>query len=370
LEASHPDLYAFTDSAAWNQAVAHAYKGIENGDTYAGFSRKISQLLGSLKDSHTVLNFSDLLDYQIGEMQHILPMKIFSDSTGMYVREDMTGLIPAGAEIVSVNGVSAEELTQGLRDFSCAEGFSPVGTTRVADAIFYEVAGLLLPISRYNSVVICRTDSAESDTINYKALNDKEFDVMREVYFMDPRKQINRDFYLKIDRKLGLGILKVGSFAPPDNKKYTRFLDRSFEMLSDEQIPNMVIDLRGNMGGSSANVEELTSYLIEDGYNTPSNIIARQSELARSRSNRFVMAFSRFILRTFYRGNEDLQAYLDAMSLDNGEQDTLYFHEPLVQKKDLVFKGNKFLMINGLTASAGVDMTHAFKKHRIGTIVG
>lgn len=370
LEYSHPDLFAFTDAQRWHEAVDTARRALSKGDTYAGFARRISRLLGMLRDSHTVLEFASLTEYQLAHNQPIMPLRVFSAPEGLYVREDLTGKLSPGTRIVSINGIPADTLYANLLDFSCAEGDSPVGTARVADAIFYQVAGLLIPVQRINEFVVVRPDSSTTDTVAYKALNSAEFDVVQDLIQSRPTKNVNNDFHLDIDRTNGLGVLRIGSFAPPDNRKFNHFLERSFTMLNKENIPNIVIDLRGNTGGSSGNVEELTSYLIEDGYNTPSNIIARQSDLARSRYNRFLMFFTRAAMRVVYRGNEDVQGYMDVMSLKNGEQDTVYFSKPLVKKTKFVFRGKKFLMINGLTASAGVDMTHAFKKHSIGTVVG
>ncbi len=370
LESAHPDLFAFADKDRWYDAVDETINALSKGDTYAGFARRISRLLGMLRDSHTVLEFSSLTEYQLAHNQPILPLRVFSDPGGLYVREDLTGKLSPGTRIVSINGIPADTVYAHLLDFSCAEGDSPVGTARVADAIFYQVAGLVIPVKRINEFVVIRPDSSMADTVAYKALNTAEFDVVQDLIQSHPANSVNKDFHLDIDRVNGLGVLRIGSFAPPNNKKFSHFLERSFTMLNRENIPNIVIDLRGNTGGSSGNVEELTAYLIEDGYNTPSNIIARQSDLARSRYNRFLMFFTRVAMRVVYRGNEDVQGYMDVMALKDGEQDTVYFSKPLVKNKKLIFRGKKFLLINGLTASAGVDMTHAFKKHRIGTVVG
>ncbi len=327
-------------------------------------------LLQIMHDSHTVPDYEHLLEIQLKNEGHIIPIKIFSDSSGFFVREDLTGQIPAGSKLLDIAGIPLDTLFNEAIKFSCSEGNSPVGKKRIAEAVFYEVLGLVMPVERINTIqyIPCRSDTIHS--IEYRALNTKEYRTLDVVRFHKSSKANNRLYNLKLDRGNNLGILKVGSFAPSDNKKFKSFLERSFTLLKKENVENVVIDLRGNTGGNSNYVELLMSYLVQAGYNTPHNIIARQSEIARGRTYKFYRGFTRLFINTFYRNNEDVQGFLTAMKLEDGDMDTIFFSTPTIQKKSIVFSGKKFLMIDGLTASAGVDFTHAFGKLKLGTIVG
>src|SRR5262249_1036729 len=112
------------------------------------------------------------------------------------------------------------------------------------------------------------------------------------------------------------------------------------------------------------------SYIDTNGYNTPDNIIGRNSRLAKERAGKMNTGFARWIIRTFYKKNEDVQSYLQLLALPEGEMDTMYFSEPVVQKRSKVYTGDCYLLIDGLTASASVDFTNAFRQRKRGVIVG
>ena len=45
-------------------------------------------------------------------------------------------------------------------------------------------------------------------------------------------------------------------------------------------IDTLIIDLRGNAGGLSTEVEYLYSFIDKKGYNTPSNIVGKRSKIS------------------------------------------------------------------------------------------
>jgi C-terminal processing protease CtpA/Prc len=76
------------------------------------------------------------------------------------------------------------------------------------------------------------------------------------------------------------------------------------------------------------------------------------------------------IMALFYSRDEDVQSFRHIAQLPLGAVDTVYFMNPVKQPNHSVFKGFGYVLINGLTASAAVDFTSAFKKRSRGALVG
>jgi C-terminal processing protease CtpA/Prc len=72
----------------------------------------------------------------------------------------------------------------------------------------------------------------------------------------------------------------------------------------------------------------------------------------------------------FFAKNEDVQSFRYFAELPHGAIDTVFFKVPTRQLEAEVFHGKCYVLINGLTASAAVDFTNAFKQRNRGDIVG
>jgi C-terminal processing protease CtpA/Prc len=63
-----------------------------------------------------------------------------------------------------------------------------------------------------------------------------------------------------------VGYLKVSTFAPHKFIRYQRKIKRAFKNLKRNDIDTLIIDLRGNAGGLSTEVEYLYSFIDKKGY--------------------------------------------------------------------------------------------------------
>jgi C-terminal processing protease CtpA/Prc len=74
-------------------------------------------------------------------------------------------------------------------------------------------------------------------------------------------------------------------------------------------------------------------------------------------------------LRAFFKRNPDVRNYLKMMDLPLGESDTIYYaqSEPFPKHK---FKGQVYLLIDGRSGSASVNLASGFKANKLGTMCG
>lgn len=370
LLTSHPSPFEFCSEKYFNKVYEASTYAIEERTSLSEFSLIVANLLNTLRDSHTAIDYNQLQELQLAYGGFYLPLGIERVPDGrlrLLVKRDWEQKITAGSELLSVNGVDTEQLFKRALSYACIEGDAEEAQKAVATSILMICAGLNNPFKAENQVRVVDFNSGDTLDVTLKGYIRKDF--YRERY----RREMDEYPYpvvLDIDDEHNLAILKVTTFAPAGARKYKRRLQECFSQVIEGNYGNLVIDLRNNGGGSSAMVEYLYSFLDTAGYNTPSNVIGRNSSLASSRSRLMYSTLGDIITFLFYARNEDVQSFRHFAELPEGGIDTVYFNQPTRQVPSLVYGGNCFVLINGLTASAAVDFTNAFKKRKRGVIVG
>jgi hypothetical protein len=352
---SHPDPFGFVTPENFGRQVEKTLVSLPDSATYGQFAVHVADVLNALRDSHTCLDYTALLNHQLEHDGYFMPVQVITDNGHVHIRKDRDSILPAGARLLSLNGHSADSLWQLARRYACIEGDAELGRNRVADAIFPIVCGMHFTITPKLTVDVTPVDSVDIYRHTYRCYNEARWRERRKII----RKEEEHPVRLSYPEE-GIAHLVVETFAPENSAKYGNAIRKAFRSIRDSPPQALIIDIRDNGGGSSSWVEYLYSFIDEQGYNTPNNIIGRNSELARSRVRAMNKSFSRFILKTFYRKNEDVQGILRITGGKEGRNDTLFFREPSLQRKSLVYTGACVLLMNGMTASAGVDFSNQF----------
>lgn len=367
---SHPNPFQFCDEKYFNKVFEASTYAIDERMALRDYTLIVANLLNTLRDSHTSIDYGQLQYLQMADGGYFMPLsleKVQDSRPRFYVRSDWEGKIAPGSELLSINGKLVTDIYKHALSYACIEGDAVDAQSSVATSLMTICAGLKSPYDKINDVRVVDFASGDTADLKLKGFQRKEF--YRKRY---EREHAEMPFpvSLKFDDEHNLAILKVSTFAPSASSKYKKRLRESFALIKQGNYGNLVIDLRGNGGGSSALVEYLYAFIDTSGYNTPSNVIGKNSDLAASRSRLFYSAFGDILTFLFYRNNEDVQSFRHFASLPLGSTDTVYFQNPTRHLAQEVYTGRCFLMINGLTASAAVDFTNGFQRRNRGEVVG
>lgn len=364
--ASHPNPFAFQSEEKFHEAFNKAAHSIDSTTTLKAFYRITCKVLRSMKDSHTGPDYIYLQKWWLENKRGIAPIKIISIEGAMYVVSDGDSLLPSGAKIECIENRDAFKFYPDALDYSLIEGNALTGQRRITDAMFMSLIGLDFPLS----------DSLKIDFTAYGKEQTQEiiYPLYKKEKWNDRQKSLQKDgsrnLSLRFSAHDSLAILKVGTFAPSSIRAQEKYLKSAFKEINDKKVKYLAVDLRDNGGGHSHQVEILMSYLLKNGHNTPHNIIAKGSTLARERSGIGQKGFSRFLLKLFFGRNEDVKGFIRMVDLPDGKLDTIYFSQKEKQKDELIYDQNCVLFINGLTASAGVDFSNSFREEKRGIIIG
>ena len=371
---SHPDAFVFCTEKEFEDMYLACKLALDEEMDYREFSLIIANLLGVLRNSHTAMDYNQLLMLQLLDNGFVMPLNLerveidsASKRFSIVVKSDWENKIEKGAQVLSVNQIPIAKLYERSLEYACIEGDATRARDAVATAILPVVAGLMKPYGAENEVEFIPVGSDKPVIVRLKGYRQKEY---HKKLAQRNQEGLNAPVKFEINESTKLAVLKVSTFSPPSGRKYRKDIAEAIRRTIEAGSDDLVLDIRGNGGGSSAWVEYLYSYIDQSGYNTPSNVIGRNSEIAMKRTKFFHTTIGKIFTFLFFKNNEDVQSFRKFAALKYGEMDTLYFHVAAKQKSDAVFKGNCYLLINGLTASAGVDFTNAFKTRKRGLIVG
>lgn len=373
--ASHPAPFTFCGEEAFMKAYDNALSSIDSVVTLRDFSRIVARFINVLEDSHSTVDYGQLSEMVFSDKDDfIVPFAVYrkdNEANGLdyelLIVRDWEDVLPRGGRLLSINGMDVHELYDLSYEYACTEGSATSARNMVASGLLPYINGIFNPADSVNYFQVIPPGKEVAETYEVKGYQKKEYKELRtQRNKLDINKWINTTY----DEEHSMAVLKLGTFSPPSSRKLKKHLKSTFKKVNEEGYKNLVVDLRGNGGGSSSWVEYFYAYFDSTGYNTPNNVISKNSELAMKRGKGITNPVVKAFVWLFYRHDEDIQSFKRFREMPIGSLDTVYFKDKVIHKKELVFNGNAYLMIDGMSASASVDFTNTFHRNKRGPIVG
>ena len=345
LEEVHPGLYEHTQKSDLDAEFDSIYRKLLGPMSGLEFYRRLSPIITMIHCYHTSLKLSALSSDRFDSTQKILPLDVRVLGGRPYVfRNFSSAHIPAGAEILTINGVPAREILASLMTNAVlpTDGVGLAGRYSKLSRPLSFSRQLALQISQSEdfSLSLRTRDGAELNALQVAGLTTDQIRNTTE-YRSDnatPRRLL--DFQVFDSRSTAL--LTITSFQQQSD--YESFLAQAFKQVRDKQIRNLIIDLRNNGGGEDEYGALLVSYLV-------SNPFAYYRYL-QAKSGHFVSA-------RYASGGFNATSF--AKRLTKGADNMFYvgpqFHSGLriQQPHSDHFAGAVDVLINGSTGSAAVE---------------
>ena len=242
IENIHPLPFARITEAEWNVAFNKAQQNIladtnKLAKTLA-MTMATGDMLGVLKDSHTMISLGVW-----AEGGNINTLTLASIGEDVFVKEDLLGLIAPGTRVKTINGLLIDDVFENAMRISPQEGNAWLSKVRFAEKLIIPMA-----LAMSDGEFIC--------------INGMEYRSNSRVG--KARKQgVSWEFEERIVK------LNIRSFSSGSSSKYYREIQRGFKKLRKNDVDRLVIDLRGNMGGSSARMEEVIRHLTHEEVRVP-----------------------------------------------------------------------------------------------------
>lgn len=272
LEALHPGLYRRLTPAQLEAEFARAKAEVTDGSDVLEMYRLASRIAAAVRCGHTwtnTLNQAPAVQAALGALP-ALPLRVRVLQGRWLVTASADPQIPAGTELLGIDGRSTDTLVAALLPYLRADGDSdgkridqlesgPEGGAldRLLPQLFPPVAGgyrlrFRPPEGRVRGAVVAAMSVAQRESALAAA-------------GLAPD---DTSWRLQIDGRTAVLTLPTFAFWNSDFD-WRGYLDRSFERMRSEGVERLVLDLRRNEGGDLAIVDALLAHVLQTPLEAP-----------------------------------------------------------------------------------------------------
>lgn len=299
---------------------------------------------------------------------------------GNMIFNSKTAQIPVGSRVWSINGVVDKQLMQSFYKYMTADGFTQTqklsGSVNRSYGLRY-----LYEYGIHDSFAIRfsapGTTQQQTVTVPAVSLDERKANlILRHSatvdsvidYTVQPKysfKMVNPSTGL-----LNLRIFSMASGADdPVFPVYVAFIDSVFQVLSKNNIPHLILDIRGNPGGSDPTFEQPMMYLTGTDFKENTLAYTIFDGLPYEAYFWGVSTAVKMDSADKAEGKRMLKDYFPALHNGRNMQNVRY--NPVYSPKSPGFKGKLYLLIDEDVASAASHLASLVKAYaRNVTIVG
>ncbi|MBU0935538.1 MAG: hypothetical protein KKI09_15670, partial [Spirochaetes bacterium] len=261
IESYHPKLYA--DREALALLLDTNYALLREGMTELEFLRLLAPIVSVLNCGHSAIFPSHAYQDRLALDGSYFPLLLrFFDGKARIIGNGLSTDLPLGAELLTINGVSMEDIVARLFGSLSADGRNLTRKYSLLDGGFRFY---------YHNFIDDRSDfditymSAASSTVRTAVLAGASDAAIRQANraFFDARQE----FYgqpFTADYADGYARLTMRSFYPQGSNSlpvYKSFIDQFFARVKADSIRSVILDVRDNSGGDPYVAAHLFSYL-------------------------------------------------------------------------------------------------------------
>lgn len=370
LQESHPGLYWYTSKDSMDHYFEWGKERIKDSLTEPQFKQVLSYVLSKMNCGHTTVRsskkYSDYLDTLRNEKFFPLSLKLWSDTTVIAAnlnRKDT--VLKRGTVIQAIDHKSMKQISDTLFKFISSDGyntthkFQSLSNRGVFGSLYTSVYGLkknyaidyLDSNGKTHSTIIPVYDPAK-DSFNRASVRRFIRPTKKELKKMNLQNMRS----LRLDESNKTAFLDLNSFARGFQLK--KFFKQSFRSLRKHHIDYLVIDVRGNGGGSVTNSTLLSKYIADKKFKVCDTLYAINRN-SRYKSYIEKYFFNRLFMLAFTRKKSDGHFHFG------------YFERHRFKPKQKNhFNGQAYVLIGGNSFSATTLFTNSVIKQNNVTVVG
>ncbi len=334
----HPDLYHTTLEQQFIEKIDSLKSSLPDRVSKVRYYRQLSGLLAMIGDSPTRTGehfFQDrirILFYKSFPYK----IKIHDDRIFVVGNYAYKKVIPAGAEIIKINGKTAKAFIDDISKLLSYEN-EHSRIERIA-----------------NPVLIGLWNEFENFIISYRDPSGERIFTIRSAGGLFANIAILQDLsncspfshytFKQIENKIGY--LRISECI--DQKKLLSYLDRIFKKIKKKKVTDLIIDIRNNSGENSLLYAELMRYISEHPYTLYDSVAVKVSQVLV----------------------DDGYLHAEAVKGKIGQTITVRPPNRVRRSTPYRFTGDVYLLINGKTFSSASRFAFAFRCAEIGPVIG
>lgn len=338
LSEVHPNIFSVCRQEDFFRAVNKAIESLPDSISTMELYRKAAPIVAMIGDGHTnlVFPYKDVFTPELKRMP--LWVDVLSDKS-IVCRSSLDSIIPRGAKILSINGVDAVDMINSMLPYVAGEK-EPFRLSRI-DGSFSALRHMLYPADSFD-IVYLPAGEKKPKTVTYPATPVNE--VKRRSPAL-PRTETGKPYSFTIDKARNVAVMDFREFSGVSAMK--TFADSMFRELRNQNIGNLIIDLRWNGGGNSAVGDVLLRYISPEPFVQMDKALVRISPLTRK-----------------LMGAEDIAPMFSFFEMTED-----HYEQPLTEQEGH-YNGNVYLLTSNKTFSSAGSFAWVFKECGIGKVIG
>ncbi len=357
FESANSGLYRYRSQKEIEKIFELNQTKITDKTTYREFYNLIWNVIDYTGSCHNNLKFPESLNILLNRKKIFFPIPLKYIEGKLYTN-GIANEAPSGSEIVSINGIKSVEFAKQISKYKSTDGFN-----QTAKHNFIETDWM--PTFVYNafgeqSEFLLEFKNNISTTV--KAVDYSTFiNNFNKRFSRELEDQNNIDYKYQYIDSLETGILSIKSFdfgekGDESYSKYQSFLDSAFNSL--KSVKNLIVDIRGNGGGSGDALMLLTTYLTTR--NVKENLQA-------------YTLFNKIPFPEYYIGSrQDQEEFLADYTSDfnNGKYFQNQKYNPVWISNKNAFIGSFILLVDPFVASAASHFAAHIKSDQQAIVIG
>lgn len=273
LKAIHAGLYNYKSPVQFEEIFATYKIQLTEDLTPLEFYKNIGTLSESIADVHTEIEPPESFYDALKSDWLVFPLSVSWINEKLYVLDDFSdeNANTLGQEIISINGLSANEVFRNIRKYVSRDGKNLTSPNSTLSGVLGQFRIYYASLYGNPDKFDLELSDAEGKTqeISIKALKIKSIYSKYEQREVGKLKE-NANPKLAFELKENVAILTVRSFHPGQIKNkgqnFKKFFKQSFKSIEKSGAKRMIIDIRGNGGGHEVVFAELFSYLTDQAF--------------------------------------------------------------------------------------------------------
>ena len=255
LEEAHGGLYRYSGKNEMDQIFKRYRAQLDHPMTTLQFVSVIAGLIAELRDGHLRLELDSTTSSNLAKAK-LFPLRIIAEDAKLKVllnesRDDR--IIQPGMEIISINGHQPDDLFKLFVSKVSGDGFNETGKRKKAERGFEALYRILIDddsvffvtasdntgktvTATLNGVLMADRGRNSADNPVNSSIN-KTLEALQ-----GPDENISLRFISE-----GIAALRIRSFT---GQNFYEEIDSVFRRVRDRQVKSLIVDLRGNGGGS------------------------------------------------------------------------------------------------------------------------
>ncbi len=367
LQASSYDLFYFTDSLVFEEEFERLNKSITDSLSLLDIYRLFQPFVGLAKVSHCNIDFpsSEYRNWYRNGGKFVPFEIIFDDNKPLIVNNySENEYLSDKDELLSINGIPIDTVLERVYKYKSGETEYMIRTMM---EIYGFTASYWYAFGDFvdSSSIVIKKPSGETKTLivngilvdelllYYENNPDTITTSERELKFIDKVAYLRPGIFLNAESSTE----ELSNLERHNRDEFKAFIDSAFLEIAKHNTSDLILDIRGNNGGSDAFSNYMMAYFASRPFSIASKILFKTSQYTKD----------------FFRDFEDHEAQelkMKIMTLENGTKFEGEMSETLPRNDSTQFNGNVYVLIDRFSFSMAAAVASIIQDYSFGVIIG